>query len=293
MKDNPDIPSKWTILSLLKWTTAYFKKKGISEPRTSAELLLAHVLKIKRIDLYIYFDKPVQQDELKQFKTLILRRLRHEPIQYIIGKTEFWSREFYLTKEVLIPRPETESIIENILNLLRNNKKETYTIMDIGTGSGIIAVTLAMELPNSIIFAGDINLASLKVAKKNIERYLLQDRIHLICSNVFGAIKREALFDIIVSNPPYVSHEEWQALPPEIKGYEPKEALMAGVDGLDVIKKIIKEAYLYLKKGGYLILEIGAFQAKKVKDLFKNEYRSIEIHKDYSGWDRVVIARKI
>jgi release factor glutamine methyltransferase len=284
----------WTILKLLNWTTDYFKKNKVAEPRPSAEVLLAHLLSKDRLFLYLNYDRPMGKEELSEFRSLVKRRLGGEPNQYITGMQEFWSLPFRVTPEVLIPRPETEVLLETVLEFLGSPDREVR-ILDLGTGSGAIAVALARELGVIKIVATDWSMAAVKLAQENARLNQIDSKIHFVCADMFSAFSSSlAKFAVVATNPPYVSHAEFSNLSPEIRDYEPRNALDGGPDGLAAIKRIIKQAPTVLPHKGALIMEMGADQAESVSALVKNNqhYDSYRIIKDYSGLDRVLLAVK-
>lgn len=286
---------EWTIATLLKWTTSYFDSHKIDSPRITAEILLAHALNIKRIDLYLQYDKPLFEKELSAFKTLIKRRIRHEPVAYITGSKEFWSLDFTITRDVLIPRPDTECLLETALPLLPRNKTDLpKLVLELGTGSGAVIIALAAERPGHLFFASDLSVPAADLAKKNAAAHRMQHAIHFFCSNWLKAVKTKPLFDIILSNPPYIKSGVIQTLDPEIRQFEPLMALNGDHDGLAALEKIIKSADSYLKPGGYLLLEMGHDQTNQVADIVDRfgSYEEREFLKDYAGHHRVVKLKK-
>jgi len=286
----------WTILKLLEWTTAYFKSHAIESPRAAAELLLAHVLKLKRVDLYVRYDQPLIAAELEQYKMLIKRRLDREPVAYILGTKEFWSLDFAVTRDVLIPRPETECLVETALaRLVEDSRPGTRRIMDLGTGSGAVILALAAEQPQHIFFASDISPKAVELARRNARSQGMEEKIHFLCGHWLEPLRnRPPFFDIIVSNPPYIKHAALRKLQPEIFLYEPLAALDGGQSGLRYLKQIIAAAHTYLKTGGSLLLEIGHDQQEAVADFSRGvgRYENITFIKDYGGYDRVVVMEK-
>jgi len=284
----------WTILKLLHWTTDYFKRNKVSEPRPSAEVLLAHLLSKDRLFLYLNYDRPMTVEELAAFRTLVKRRLAGEPNQYITGMQEFWSLPFRVNPDVLIPRPETEVLLETVLEFLGSPDPEVR-VLDLGTGSGAIAVALARELGAVSIVATDSSLAALRLAQENARLNQIDSKIHFVCADMFSAFSTVSpKFSVVATNPPYVSHAEFSNLSPEIREFEPRYALDGGPDGLAAIRHIIKEAPTVLSQAGALIIEIGAKQAESVSALVEDSqhYQSYRIIKDYSGLDRVLLAVK-
>jgi release factor glutamine methyltransferase len=261
----------------------------------TAEVLLAHSLKTKRIDLYLQYDKPLSEQELSEFKTLIKRRIRHEPVAYITGSREFWSLDLTITKDVLIPRPDTECLVETVLPLLPHKVTDPPKhILELGTGSGAIIIAIAMERPGHLFFASDLSVPAAELAKKNAAAHHMQQSIHFFCSNWFKAIKKNPLFDIILSNPPYIPSRAIQKLAPEICKFEPLMALDGDHDGLAALGKIIESADSYLKQGGHLLLEMGYDQMNQVADIADRcgSYKDREFLKDYAGHHRVVKLKK-
>ena len=286
----------WTIQKLLNWTTKYFTERGIDSPRLSAELLLSHVVGLKRIELYMQFDKSVAKQQLGQLHDLLKRAGQHEPIAYLIGKTEFYSLELNVTPDCMIPRVETELLVERAIEFLRTRTGKQF-VCDLCTGSGCIAVAIARNYPNAHIIATDISDAALSVAAKNIEKHQLKERIRLLCGDLFDPLVPQLdvdKFDLIVCNPPYVSAAEFEKLDKNVKDYEPKLALFAGDDGLDIYRRIIERVEQFLKPDAVLMLEIGYSQGQAVRQLFEqaNCFSEITIEKDFHDNDRIAIAKK-
>ena len=284
----------WTIQKLLSWVTEYFTGKGVDSPRLSAEWLLCYVLGIKRIELYTQFNKVVGQEQLSQLHELVKRAGTHEPIAYLTGKKEFYSLEFEITKDCLIPRPETEILVERAIEFLRTRNGEQF-ICDLCTGSGCIAVAIARNFASCRVVATDISDVALAIAEKNVAKHGLMNRIKLLQGDLFEPVIAglgPAKFDLIVCNPPYVSEPEYEKLAPNVKDFEPKSALAAGQDGLDIIKKIIAGANQHLKTTGTLMLEIGNEQGNAVRNLLETvgHFGDVKIDKDYSNLDRLAVA---
>lgn len=277
-----------TVLELLNLTTNFFEQKGIDSARLNAELLLAEILKCKRLDLYLTFDKPVKDDEVNHYREFVKRRGNREPLQYILGHVEFYGLTFSVDKNVLIPRQETEILIETILN--QTDKEANLTILDIGTGSGIIAVLLAHYLPKAKIIAVDKSPGALVVAKKNAETHGVEQRITFLEDDVLNSnLQLNEKLDIIVSNPPYVSQKEYASLQKEIVAHEPDYAVTDFSDGLTFYRKIIESSTDYLNENGKIFFEVGEGQSEQVKSLFENhKFSSVQIWKDYSNINRVV-----
>ncbi len=284
----------WTILKLIQWTTQYFSSKGIAQPRTDAEVLLAHVLKTERLQLYLRFDQPLQAWELVEYREAVRRRGTHEPLQYITGRQEFWSLDLEVVPSVLIPRPETEILVERALALLSENGNLAPWVLDLGTGSGAIAVALAHENPQVRVLATDVSSAALVVAQRNARRHGVADRIQLVAMDLFQALSAElAAFDLIVSNPPYIASSDIPGLAPEIAHFEPRNALDGGFQGLGVIRSIVDQAHGYLMPPGSLLVEIGPGQAEPLRHQLATHpaYHTMEIIADYAGIPRVLHLR--
>lgn len=291
--DNKSLTASWTILKTLQWTADYFKRQGIDHGRPTAEVLLSHCLNCERIDLYLKYDQPLHADELRWLKRLIQRRIQHEPDAYIIGQKEFWSLSFQVTPAVLIPRPETECLVEAALGRLPGN--DSIQVLELGTGSGAISVALALERPGWQIRASDISSEALSVARQNANRLIVQGDLNFIKGSWFEPfVDQQCFFDLIISNPPYIASSDLARLDPEVRQFEPLTALDGGADGLACLSHIIFSAADYLKPEGLLILEIGYDQRAAVQDLgFRSSaYQSIRVEKDYSGLDRVALFQR-
>lgn len=279
----------WAVLDLLKWTANYFAGKGIENGRLDAELLLAEVLKLNRIGLYLNFDRPLQSEELAAFRALIERRARREPIAYILGHCEFWSLTFKVGPEVLIPRGDTETLVEAALKVLPPGG----TLLDIGVGSGAIALAIAHERPDLSVEGIDLSPAALAIATENALLLGLAARVALRQGDLF-ALDGNRQYDVVVSNPPYIAVGEQATLMPEVRNFEPSLALFAGDDGLDCYRALIPAAKTALKSSGYLLVEVGAGQATAVAELFAVAgYGEICTSRDLAGIERVVAGRKI
>ncbi len=277
-----------TVLEAINLSADFLAKKNIESPRINSEHLLAYVLNCKRLDLYLSFDRPLKEDEVDAYRELIRRRSKAEPLQYIIGSVEFFGLDFKVNPSVLIPRPETEILVEKILE--HSDKNIPLKILDIGTGSGNIAVSLAKNLQNSSVVAIDISEDALKIAAENSESnntntQIVFKKYDFMTENNF----QQESFDLIVSNPPYVSAEEFPSLRPELNVYEPKIALTDSSDGLNFYREISLKAKTLLKPKGKIFFEIGAGQAESIKNiLLQNNFSEIEIFKDYASVERVI-----
>lgn len=280
------------VRDVLNETAHQFAAAGIPSPRLDAEVLLAFCLGCERLDFFKNPLRPVGEEMLASFQKLVSRRLKMEPVAYITGRKEFWTFVLKVNPSVLIPRPDTEVLIEETLDIRKKIDSAEISILDIGTGSGNIALALAYEIPRARVTATDISSAALTVAAENARNLSLDSQIDFRLGNLFEPV--EGFFDIIVSNPPYIGEEEYGQLPAGVKDYEPSEALLAAVGGIDFYHKIINEAPFRLKKHGWLILEIGAAQDRRVADIFatSGQYVDISMRKDYAGLPRVIKARR-
>jgi release factor glutamine methyltransferase len=286
----------WTIQKLLNWITQYFTDKKVDSPRLSAELLVSSVLSMSRIELYTQFDKTISKDNLDKLHKLVKRTAENEPLSYLIGKTEFYSLELDIKKACLIPRPETELLVERAIDFLRGREGKQF-ICDLCTGCGCIAVAIAKNFADCEIIATDISSEALETAEQNIKKYKLTDRIKLLCGDLFDPLIPQiesAKFDLIVCNPPYVTAADYEELTKNVKDYEPREALYGGIDGLDVYRRIVQRVDEFLKPDSALIMEIGYSQGPAVRELLEKTqiFSHINIEKDFSNNDRIVIAKK-
>jgi len=283
-----------TVGQALKNIRKIFKDKGIMNPDREAEILLSYFLEMSSSEIYLNSDRILKDIEKTQLEKKIHKRIEKIPLQYITKHQEFMGMDFLVEKGVLIPRPETEILVEEVIRKLKNYK--CSRVADLGTGTGIIAVSIAKFIEDVIIYATDISKKSLQIALKNAQKHGCKNKIIFLQGDLFepfiGIIKKNSL-DGIISNPPYIDSHDFESLPPEIKDNEPKVALAGGIDGLDYYRKIIKKSPQYLKKNGFMALEVGFDQSKIVKDLIikeNNFNQNIEITKDYLGIERVVIA---
>ena len=282
-----------TTAEILRWAEGYLIQRKVPSPYLDAEYILAHILRCQRMDLLIHPDRTLKDDEIEQFNACIERRGRREPLQYITGEVEFRGFLFKVSRDVLIPRPETELLVDEVIKSVRI---KGATVLDLCTGSGCIAVCIARELNDSRVYAVDMSDGALAVARENAIRNVVGERITFLSGDLFGAIdplNLKGKLDIIVSNPPYVSAEEMGELEPEIRDYEPASALYGGEDGLDFYRRIIRESPYYLADGGYLVMEMGYRQAWRIKCLLEKEKvfrRQISVIKDLNGTDRIIKA---
>jgi len=278
----------WTVLKLLRWTADYFAGRGVDAPRLDAELLLAETLGLDRVGLYVNFERPLQADELAAFRERVRRRAVREPLAYILGRAEFWSLSLLVTPAVLIPRPETELLVEQALPRLGDGPRQ---VLDIGTGSGALAIALAHERPECSVTAIDRSTAALAVAADNCRINGVADRIVLADGDL--AALPPGPFDLIVANPPYIPSGELAALMPEVRDYEPRLALDGGADGLAAYRAITAQAAGVLAPGGWLLMEVGFDQAAAVRALCAAAgLAELFVARDLAGIERVVGGRK-
>lgn len=279
------------IRTLLHRSTREIAAGGSPSPRLDAEVLLMNILKTDRLQLCMHPEKELTEEECTGYSRWIEKRRRGEPVAYITGGKEFWSLIFEVNRDVLIPRPETECLIEEVLKCY-GREAGRQRIIDIGTGSGAIGVVLAKELPSARVTATDISRGALTVARRNADRHGVAEQMEFLEGHLFASAVGE--FDVIVSNPPYIPDDVYPLLPEGIRAFEPREALIAGPDGAAFHRKIIREGTGRLKPGGRIFLEIGEGQKELVEVLFQEEglYDSIGFRADYGGMDRVAMARK-
>ena len=284
---------EWNVVDLLKTTTGFLSGKGIDEARLSAELMLGHVLGLKRLDLYLNHERPVSPRELEAFRDCCRKRLQGMPVQYIAGEAFFYGNRFSVDERVLIPRPETELVLEHALDRLASipmQEGEAPSILDIGTGSGCIAITIALRLQGARLTAADVSADALQVAEANARALGVADRIRFVQADMLdegftGAVGGP--FELVISNPPYIPEGEWSGLQDEVRRFEPKLALVAP-DGFEYYRSIAAMAPSLLRSGGLLCLELHADAAEGVKELVDKEFVDIEVMQDYSGLDRAL-----
>lgn len=288
----------WTVKGLLKAATDYLKKKEIHNSRLDAEVLLAHLLGVDRLNLYLNIDQPLTDKEVSGYRSLIKRRGLREPLQYITGVREFWSLDFVVDAEVLIPRPETEILVEAALARIGTTpggQSWGGMMLDLGTGCGAVAISLAKELPRARFWATDISAGALAIARLNAEKHGVSEQIKFRQGDLWEPlINQDIPFDLILSNPPYIASEHYDELPPEVRDHEPRVALDGGKGGIYYIKKIIKGGIDFLKEGGWLLLEMAPEQTEEALRLAGQitGYGERDRIKDYGHHYRVVLAQK-
>lgn len=277
-----------TVLDIIKKTTDFLAAKGIESPRLNAELLIGHALQRKRMQLYMEFERPLVESELEMIRPLVRRRGQHEPVQYILGETEFCGLKLKVDRRALIPRPETEQLVEHVVAAFAG--AAPTSILDLGAGSGAIALALARAFPAAAVTATDVSEDALALARENATATAFADRVVFLASNWFSAVPATQ-FDLIVSNPPYLSPEETAQTSPEVRGFEPVQALTSADGGLSDLSRIVAEAPRFLVSGGVLALETGIDQHEKLVALAREAgFSRAESKRDLTGRDRFVLA---
>ncbi|WP_240928103.1 peptide chain release factor N(5)-glutamine methyltransferase [Thalassoroseus pseudoceratinae] len=284
-------PDEWTVQRILEWTTNHLTQHGSESPRLDAEILLAHSRGCARIELYTRFAEVLTDEERATMRELVKRRAKAEPVAYLVGHKEFYNLSFQVTADVLIPRPDTETLVMETLSHLGDQAEST--ILEIGTGSGCIPITLAKRHSSVRITSVDISEAASDVAKSNAETHEVADRIDFQIGDLFSPLESGTQFDLIVSNPPYIKEDDIAELDPDVRLHEPHLALNGGADGLDVIRRLIETAPQWLKPGGWLLFEIGEDEGNACRELFtaNGSYTNIQIIKDLNKHDRVAKAQ--
>lgn len=295
----------WTIGKILKWTEGYFSRCGLDSPRLDAEVLLSHVLKKERIYLYVHFDQPLNEDELAMYRDFVKKRSRYMPVAYITGNREFMGLNFHVTEATLIPRPDTEVLVETAMEKLKEMAKNAGSddiengkgqiIADLGTGSGAICLSMLSYMKDLQAVTVDISAGALDVAKGNAESLGVTDRIEFIQGDFLEPIKEQVskgvLFDAIISNPPYIPKADLAGLMPDVQGYEPMGALDGGADGLDFYRRLLTGAAALLKEDGFLAIEIGIGQSEPLKKMAERNlaWKNVEVRQDLAGIDRCMV----
>jgi len=283
------LSAEWTVREVLNWTRGYFEDGGIVQPRLEAEILLAHALDVERIHLYLSPDKPLTVDERARFKTFIQERRAGTPLQHLIGEVSFFGLRFKVRRDALIPRTETEQLLDRTLRLIARD--QPARCLDLGTGSGVIAVCLARYLPLASVTAVDISAEALELARENATLNGVVDRVAFLESDWFANVSGH--FDLIVSNPPYVETSAIEGLAVEVRDHEPHVALDGGKDGIEQIRELVAGAGAHLERGGRLLLEIGHGQGERVQRLLAEaSFDDVAIERDLSGLERFAVARR-
>lgn len=282
-------PQGWTIDGVLRWAADDFRSRGLPTPRLDAELLLARALSSTRVVLYVDAARPLDADELARFRELVKRRRAREPVAYILGEREFYGRPFRVDRRVLVPRPDTETLVDAALDRTRHVSM-SMRALDLCTGSGCVAITLARERPTSRVVATDLSGEALAVARDNALR-LGAYNVALRQGDLFAALPPGFRFDVVTANAPYIASGEFESLEPDVRDHEPRLALHGGLDGLDVLRRVVAGAAARLAPSGVLAVEVGAGQAPLVADLYERAgFRQIDLRKDYARIERVVVG---
>lgn len=280
-----------TVLEVIQKSAEFLARKGVESPRLQAELLLAHVLKMPRMNLYLNFDRKLAEAELAMLRELVKRRGQHEPLQYIVGSANFCGLDLAVNRHVLVPRPETELLAQKGWEFLLRRAPGQVTALDFGTGSGCIAIALGVHCPHATVWAIDSAEAALAVARQNAQRHGVLDRIKFLCSDGFAGLPAGLQFDLIVGNPPYIPSAQIAQLQPEVRDYEPRQALDGGPDGLDYFRRFAAEAGALLKPDGQLMLEFGDGQEQPVCALFqRHNWVVVGVERDYNQQARILVA---
>lgn len=285
-------PTVWTIKALLAWTTDFLSSKGIESARAEAQILLAHVLKCSKVDLLVRYDQQPADAERTRFRELIQRRVAGWPVAYLVGTRDFYLLSFEVTPAVLVPRPETETLVLEALGYLK--PLAAPAVLDLGTGSGCIAISIAHQKKDARVTAVDVSPDALAVAARNAIRHGVAERIEFLKGDLFAPLEPGSAFDLIVSNPPYIAPDEFPSLAPDVRDHEPRVALEGGSDGLAFYRRIAAGVGPYLKPGGRLLMEIGYTQDESVRAILGQE-QGLEVGptiKDMCGHSRVVVAKK-
>ncbi len=282
-----------TVLEVIQRSTEYLARHSVESPRLQIELLLAHVLKLPRLKLYLNFDLALTEDQLTQLRDLVKRRAQREPLQHIVGTTSFCGLEIVVNRHVLVPRPETEMLAEMGWQFLASRDSGRAIALDLGTGSGCLAIALAVHCPSACIHAVDISAEALAVAKQNALPNNVSDRITFFLGDGFAAVPPTSRYALIVSNPPYVPSAEIATLDPEVRDFDPRIALDGGADGLAFYRRLAAEASGYLEPGGKLMCEFGDGQGPALHELFGSQNWIVdEVREDYNARERILVARR-
>jgi len=284
-----------TVLEGIQRSMEFLAKKGVDSPRLQAELLLARVIGLARMQLYLNFERSLSAPEIDALRELVKRRGQREPLQHILGSTSFCGYEIAVNRSVLIPRPETELLGElgwKYLNQLASSGQNDLSALDVGTGSGCLAIALAAKCPAVKVYANDISADALQVARENAAKNGVLERIQFLEGNTFAALQPSVKFDLIISNPPYIPSAEIETLAPEVRDYDPRQALDGGPDGLDFFRRLGREAANFLKPRGKLMLEFGDGQAEAIRAILEEQKWIVEaVTEDYTGRLRMLVAR--
>lgn len=286
----------WTVLRLLKWTTDFFESRGSDSPRLDAEVLLAHARDCQRIDLYAAFNDEPDEEQKVAFREMVRRRGGGTPVAYLVGHKEFYSMKFRVDENTLIPRPETEHVVIESLDRIGRLEltDRAPRVADVGTGSGAIAIAIAKQLPKAEVTAVDQSAAAIAIAQWNAEKLGVADQLRFFTSDLLGQVDQPETFDVIASNPPYVSRDEYNGLDKSVRDFEPESALVAVDDGKAIIKRLLTETVPRLEPAGWLVIELSPMIAEDCRQYAETtgHYDSVELTKDLAGHQRVLCVRK-
>ena len=288
-------PASWTVLQLLEWTTGYLRDHGSESPRLDAEVLLAKAMSCQRIDLYTRYDEPASDEVRETFREMVRQRANGTPVAYLVGEKEFYSRTFFVSEDVLVPRPETEFVLVEMLDRLRQRADgRPVRVLDVGTGSGILAICVALEVPTAEVTAVDVSPAALALARKNAQRHGVAERIKWHETDLLDGLTGDARYDFIISNPPYISESEFESLDATVREHEPSVALVGGPTGTEIIARLIPLAADRLSVGGWMVLEVSPQIAATVTTLIQQDegFGSIACRADLAGLQRVISAQR-
>jgi release factor glutamine methyltransferase len=288
-----NMPEQWNIRRLITWASEYLDGYGVESPRLSAELMLGMVLNLDRLQLYLRFDQPLEPEELAAFKRLLLRRRSHEPMAYILGSREFYGLDIQVGPGVLVPRPETEHLVEEGLKAIE--RVERPRILDLCTGSGCVALALAHERKDAQVIGVDLSKEALAFAHSSLDKLELDQRVQWLAGDLYDPLAAAGgFFDLITANPPYVREDEWQGLSEEVRGFEPRQALVSGESGLEIVSQIIAGSRAFLKPFGFLLMEVGAGQSKAALNVASQSgiFENLSVINDLAGIERVVVCQR-
>lgn len=297
MSDTQASEQRWTVLRLLQWTTEFFQKRGSGSARLDAEVLLAHARQCSRIELYTAFEEEPDEEQRAAFRELVRRRGEGTPVAQLVGYKEFYSLRFRVNEHTLIPRPETEHLVIEALDCAKLMKVEDrpLNVADVGTGTGAIAIAIALHCPSARVIATDLSGPALEVARWNADKHQVADRIEFVACDLLADVSSPQKFDLICSNPPYVSEQEYIELDRSVRDHEPKSALVAGEDGTEVIKRLMAESYDRLNPGGRLIIELSPMIADACEELAGqvSEFGDVRFIKDFAGQRRILSVGRL
>ena len=285
----------WTTRRLLDWLRGALKDKGVDDARLCAEMLVAHVIGCQRLRLYMEADRPASAEELARLRDLAKRALSYEPVQYLVGEASFYGISLKADKRALIPRPETQTLVDEAVRAIKAVEDRDPLVADVCTGSGCVAIAIAQQAPTAVMHACDVDAEALALARENVERVGVGDRVELRQGDLLDALPAGAVYDAIVANPPYIPDDEWASVAPNVKDHEPRHALRGGVDGLDFVRPIVEGSAERLRAGGLLAIEVASARTEDALGLFGSDgrYRETRIVRDFTGRPRVIRGLRV